>query len=185
MTSGVDKATLLNLGPSSAGHDLPEIILSLPPQHLCNVLYKSFSLGVHPVMPLIHAPTFIKEYQAFWSWHPEHTQLLSTEPTFVPLLCAVLYAGAMSMPASRFPPLFDGRKKDTITSHLYAATTSALATTSFPHSPTVNSLIAFLIVQTCLIREEEPLTSCTFVGTAMRVGQFFAAVTKMLLTRQA
>lgn len=78
----------------------------------------------------------------------------------------------MSSAARTIKTHFDGQLKETITGHLYAATTKALAATEFPRCPTTSSLIAFLIVQTCLIREEEPLTTCSFIGMAMRVGMF-------------
>lgn len=53
---------------------------------------------------------------------------------------------------------------------LQAATTS-LEQSGFLKSPTINGLLGYLLVQTCLVREEEPLGSCAFIGTAMRVGK--------------
>ncbi|KAI5844402.1 fungal-specific transcription factor domain-containing protein [Morchella snyderi] len=156
---------------------VPAILKSLPNKSLANHLYKSFLHGVHPVMPLLHAPTFDEDYQHFWRWYPDNQQQfpdskLRENPTFLPLLMAVLYAGAISMSSKTIHRLTGGEwTKETISSRLYGATMSALAACAFPRSPTVNSLISFLIVQTCLIREEEPLTSCSFVGMAMRVAQ--------------
>jgi hypothetical protein len=83
---------------------------------------------------------------------------------------SVLYAGSMSMSSNAISKLC-GKSKEQMTSTFYAATMNGLAATAFPRAPTISSLIAFLIVQTCLIREEEPLTSCSFVGMAMRVAQ--------------
>lgn len=156
---------------------VPAILKSLPNKSFANHLYKSFLHGVHPVMPLLHAPTFDEDYQHFWGWYPDNQHQfpdskLTENPTFLPLLMAVLYAGAISMSSKTINKLTGGEwTKETLSSRLYAATMSALAACAFPRSPTVYSLISFLIVQTCLIREEEPLTSCSFVGMAMRVAQ--------------
>lgn len=154
------------------------ILHSIPSRKHCEMLYRSFLDGVNPIMPLIHVPSFNAEWRGFWTWFPENTHTLPAgdlldNPTFIPLLLAILYAGAVSMSAKTIGACFDGRSKDVVVNHLFAATTSALAATSFPRSPTINSLIAFLIVQTCQIREEEPLASCSFIGTAMRIGMPF------------
>jgi hypothetical protein len=42
---------------------------------------------------------------------------------------------------------------------------------SFPRSPSLQGLAAYLIVQTILSKEEEPLTSSLFISLAMRVAQ--------------
>ncbi|KAL7270116.1 hypothetical protein RUND412_007186 [Rhizina undulata] len=179
LATGVDKAMLLDFEPhgaSSSVKDLPSMLYCLPPKTQCDSFYKSFLNGVHPVMPLIHTPTFAKEYQAFWSWYPDNIHTVPSSelidnPTFLPLLFSILYAGAMSMSSKLVKTVFEGQTKESISNHFYAATTNSLALTSFPRSPTINSLTAFLIVQTCQIREEEPLTSCSFVSMAMRVAQ--------------
>src|SRR5215469_14480426 len=51
---------------------------------------------------------------------------------------------------------------------LYSAHSHALSLVSFPQSPTVYSLIAFLIVQNLLVREEEAVSACSFIGIALR-----------------
>jgi hypothetical protein len=152
------------------------ILQSIPSKKHCDLLYRSFLEGVHPIMPLIHVPTFNAEWRSFWSWFPENTHALPRgdlidNPTFIPLLLAILYAGAASMSAKVIKASFEGRSKDIVTGHLFSATTSALNATAFPRSPTTNSLIAFLIVQTCNIREEDPLSTCSFIGMSMRIGE--------------
>jgi hypothetical protein len=154
------------------------ILQSIPSKKHCELLYRSFLEGVHPIMPLIHVPTFNAEWRSFWAWFPENTHALPSgdlidNPTFIPLLLAVLYAGAASMSPKAIKASFEGRSKDIVTGHLFSATTSALNATAFPRSPTTNSLIAFLIVQTCNIREEDPLSTCSFIGMSMRIGELY------------
>ncbi|KAH8152507.1 uncharacterized protein LAJ45_03347 [Morchella importuna] len=126
---------------------VPAILKSLPNKSFANHLYKSFLHGVHPVMPLLHAPTFDEDYQHFWGWYPDNQHQfpdskLTENPTFLPLLMAVLYAGAISMSSKTINKLTGGEwTKETLSSRLYAATM------------------------------KEPLTSCSFVGMAMRVAQ--------------
>lgn len=178
--SQFDKSALLHFEPREIEKKnpcevIPLLLTQLLPKPQCDALYKSFLFGVHPVVPLIHPPTFAKEYNAFWSWFPENirdmpnAELLDNQG-LLPLLMSVLYAGSISMSSQAITEL-TGQTKEKITSTFYSATMNSLAATAFPRSPTLSSLIAFLIVQTCLIREEEPLTSCSFVGMAMRVAQ--------------
>lgn len=156
---------------------VPRLMKMLPPRAHCDGLYRSFLDGVHPIMPLIHVPTFAAQYRCFWRWYPDNMQHcpaeeLTDSPTFLPLMMAILYAGAISLSAKATAALTHGEHTQaSLTSHLYGATMASLGACAFPRSPTVNSLTAFLMVQTCLIREEEPLTSCSFVGMAMRVAQ--------------
>lgn len=175
------KVSLLPFEPSSDESRfyevMPRVLQMLPSRVLSDKLYRSFLDGVHPIMPLIHVPSFTGQYKCFWTWYPENmhecpTGELVDSPTFLPLLLAVLYAGAISLSAKATLALTDGEHtKSSLTSHLYGATMAGLGACAFPRSPTISSLTAFLIVQTCLIREEEPLTSCSFVGLAMRVAQ--------------
>lgn len=175
------KVSLLQFEPrsdESRFYDvMPRVLQMLPPHAHSERLYRSFLDGVHPIMPLIHVPTFTAQYKCFWDWYPKNmhecpTGELLDNPTFLPLLMAVLYAGAISLSPEATVALTSGEHtRGSLTAHLYGATMAALSACAFPRSPTVNSLIAFLIVQTCLIREEEPLTSCSFVGLAMRVAQ--------------
>ncbi|CAZ85483.1 unnamed protein product [Tuber melanosporum] len=178
--SQFDKSSLLQFEPRERGGNpfeiIPLILRDLPDKPMCDIMYKAFLNGVHPIMPLIHVPTFAKEYNAFWAWFPNNIRSIP-DPTltenhgFFPLLLSVLYAGSMSLPAKVIEKILTGQSKIEVTKSLYSGSMHALSASSFPRTPTVSSLIAFLITQTCLIREEEPLTSCSFLGMAMRVAQ--------------
>ncbi|EPS43547.1 hypothetical protein H072_2486 [Dactylellina haptotyla CBS 200.50] len=146
----------------------------LPLEHQSHALYKAFLNGVHPVVPLLHAPSFNKDYTKFWKLKEmETTDNLTFSPTFIPLLFAVLYTGALSISNRKFNDAFPDKEhtRNIIISHLNRAAMAALAVTAFPRGPTLSSLIAYLLIHTCKIREEEPLTSYAFVGVAMRAAQ--------------
>ncbi|CUS09771.1 unnamed protein product [Tuber aestivum] len=178
--SQFDKSSLLQFEPRESGENpveiIPLILRDLPDKPVCDIMYKAFLNGVHPIMPLIHVPTFAKEYNAFWAWFPNNIRsipdpALTENHGFFPLLLSVLYAGSMSLPAKVVGKLLPGQTKMQVNKNLYSGSMHALSASCFPRTPTINSLIAFLITQTCLIREEEPLTSCSFIGMAMRVAQ--------------
>ncbi|KAF3913143.1 hypothetical protein AA313_de0202979 [Arthrobotrys entomopaga] len=144
----------------------------LPLEPQSHALYKAFLSGVHPVIPLLHAPSFNKDYTNFWKLKDEETiDNVSFSPTFIPLLFAVLFTGALSISNRKFQDVFKEHSRRDITSHLQRAAIASLAVTAFPRGPTLSSLIAYLLMNTCNIREEEPLTSYSFVGVAMRAAQ--------------
>lgn len=156
-----------------SGKEMPSSILnSIPPKSHCDILYRSFLEGVNPIIPLIHVPTFAAQWRGFWSRFPDGSGTHgANNSTFTSLLLAVLFAGATSMNSAAVKARFDGRSKEVITSHLFSATNAALAATAFHRSPTINSLMAYLILNTCLVRDDDPIASSSFVGTAMRIGK--------------
>ncbi|CCX15257.1 Similar to Uncharacterized transcriptional regulatory protein C139.03; acc. no. Q9UTN0 [Pyronema omphalodes CBS 100304] len=149
-------------------NDTTSILKLLPAKHQCDTLLKSFLQGVHPIVPLIHVPSFLQEWRSFWSSSEEAPE---PSPSFLPLLLAVLYAGAVSISPKSLATSFDNRTKEAVMSDQLQAATTSLEQSGFLKSPTINGLLGYLLVQTCLVREEEPLGSCAFIGTAMRVAQ--------------
>jgi hypothetical protein len=95
--------------------------------------------------------------------------VLAETPSFLPLLLTVLFTGSIahSRPdaVSNMCPPFETQKK------LYYMIPVALTMVGFPHSPSLYSLMAFLLLNSMLIREEESLSSCSFVAVAFRVCQ--------------
>jgi hypothetical protein len=67
--------------------------------------------------------------------------------------------------------LFGGYSKDKLTSRFYQLAISAIRMSDFPQSPSLHSLSAFIIVDSTWLREEQPLTCCSFVGLAIRAAQ--------------
>lgn len=157
------------------GHSLASALSELPPQDACDYYYEDFVDSVHPLIPLIHLPTFDAQYRRFWNWYKAWTPGLAPEgvlaenPSFLPLLFTVLFTGsiARSRPdvlANISSPLETQKK-------LYYLIPVALAMVGFPHSPSLYSLMSFLLLNSMLIREEESLSSCSFVAVAFRVCQ--------------
>ena len=157
------------------GQSLTSILSELPPREACDYFYEDFVGSVHPLIPLIHLPTFDRYYRRFWDWYPAWEPgrvpegVLAENPSFLPLLFTVLFTGSIAgmRPdvVTNICPLLETQKK------LYHLIPAALAMVGFPHSPSMYSLMAFLLLNSMLIREEESLSSCSFVAVAFRVCQ--------------
>ncbi|KFY16394.1 hypothetical protein V492_01379 [Pseudogymnoascus sp. VKM F-4246] len=152
--------------------NIMDIMSGLPPQDTCDNMYQNFVETVHPLIPLLHLPTFDNLYRRFWDWRATWTigaslhGVLTENPSFLPILLAVLFTGSIShpwLPNSR-AALGDQKK-------LYKMIPVALSMVGFPHRPSLYSLMAFILLNSMLIREEESLSSCSFVAVAFRVCQ--------------
>lgn len=90
---------------------------------------------------------------------------------FLSLLTAVLFAGSVVCPRYRLQTVFGNINRETVTSQLYRRAVRAIRLSDFPQSPSLQSLSAFVIVDSTWLREEQPLTCCSFIGVATRVAQ--------------
>jgi len=162
--------------PSPTAGDSPH--MTLPPKQVCDALLQCFFLCVHPLLPLIHAPTLAARYgQLRARLLGEHENLIpsvlsTSDAGFVALLWGVMYAGAV---ASAGTPLAASAKvPDTLAfrNHLYAAFGTAMRASSFPEAPTLDSLVAALIIQSGFGREDVyQLRTAQIVGTCIRAAQ--------------
>jgi hypothetical protein len=111
--------------------------------------------GIHPIIPLVHPPSFYKDYSEFWEW-VERKEDESLWPTSIlrilPLIFAIFYGGSISCSAKELSEVFGSTPKASVNERLYNATTKSLGIVSFPRTSTIASLSAFLIVQTLMIR---------------------------------
>lgn len=157
------------------GNSLASVLSALPPREACDCYYEDFVDSVHPLIPLIHLPTFYKYYHRFWDWHAKWLPgrapdgVLAENPSFLPLLFTVLFTG--SIIRSRSDKVTNAAQPLEVQRKLYYLIPSTLAMVGFPHSPSLYSLMAFLLLNSMLIREEESLSSCSFVAVAFRVCQ--------------
>lgn len=102
---------------------------------------------------------------------------------FLSLFVAVLFAGSVVCPRSRLQQTFGHRSRERLSSRLYKMAISAIRLSDFPQVPSLQSLAAFLIVDTTWLREEQPLTCCSFVGVAYRVAQVLGKLKTSIIPR--
>ncbi|KAI9730269.1 MAG: hypothetical protein M1834_006033 [Cirrosporium novae-zelandiae] len=176
MDRAIEKSTFFRPSDShpSRFHTFsPELLEHMPTKEQSHTLYRCYMTGVHVILPMVHPPTTLKFYESFWDWYDQGKDIKGPYqyPAFIPLLYAIWYAGSVSIAAKALKGLFGNIPRARLSAQFHDQVTRCLTLTSFPQSPTVPSLIAFLIVQTILAREEEPLHGSFFISLALRVAQ--------------
>jgi hypothetical protein len=123
-------------GLRAGGHSHASALSQLPPREACDIFYGGFVSSVHPLIPLIHLPTFDRQYHRFWEWYktweaghaPEG--VLAENPSFLPLLVTVLFCGSITQlrpgAVANLIPLLETQKR------LYYLIPTALAMVDFP-----------------------------------------------------
>ncbi|CZR58198.1 uncharacterized protein PAC_08089 [Phialocephala subalpina] len=141
----------------------------LPPKPLCDRLFAFYLEGYHYILPMIHAPSFKTEYASIWS---QQTPVQKNMP-FISLLLSLLFAGAAACPnrdmlADLIAP---DETPESLATSIREKGLHALQQANFPRTPTIETLTSYIILQVTWMKEEEPLTTCAFVGLAYRVAQ--------------
>ncbi|KAL1967426.1 hypothetical protein VTN77DRAFT_3211 [Rasamsonia byssochlamydoides] len=170
------KAILFPSGDSPTTHEKaiePEMLENVPTKRQSDILYKGFMSGVHAISPVVHPPTVLKMYNAFWDWydHSSYSGEQCPDPSFIPLLYAIWYGGSVTISIRTIKAEFNVSSRSVLSEMYNEQVTRWLTKISFPRSPTLHGLAAFLLVQTILSKEEEPLTSSLFISLALRVAQ--------------
>lgn len=145
----------------------------VPTRRQSHILYKGFMSGVHAISPVLHPPTVLKMYNEFWRWYnySSYSGEPCPDPSFIPLLYAIWYGGSVTISIRTIKSEFNVDSRSTLSTTYSDEVTRWLSKISFPRSPSLRGLAAFLIVQTILSKEEEPLTSSLFISLALRVAQ--------------
>ncbi|EKV06257.1 C6 transcription factor, putative [Penicillium digitatum PHI26] len=171
----IQKAVGIPSGCLSPNDNAVELYMleHIPTKWQSDILYKGFVTGVHSLSPIIHPPMIFKLYIAFWDWYDckRHTGEPCPSLSFIPLLYAIWFGGSVSISMRTMETEFNTSSRAVLSTKYSEEVTSWLAKISFPHSVTLHGLAAYLITQTILSREEEPLASSLFVSLAVRVAQ--------------
>ncbi|TKA67222.1 hypothetical protein B0A55_08777 [Friedmanniomyces simplex] len=147
----------------------PEFLRQLPSKRRCDALLEGYIHGYHPIVPMIHVPTFRHRYEEFWRTRNDVNAGETASMSFAALLVAILYAGSVACPLAVSSGAIGAPEPDEAATHLQKLATRALRLSNFPRTPTLDSFRAYLICQTTWAREEEPLSCVAFVGVALRV----------------
>ena len=151
----------------------PEMLENVPTKRQSHILYRGFMSGVHAISPVVHPPTILKLYNAFWEWYDysSYSGEPCPDPSFIPLLYAIWYGGSVTVSIRTIKAEFNVASRFALSKTFNEEVTRWLTKISFPRSPSLQGLAAYLLVQTILSKEEEPLTSSLFISFAMRVAQ--------------
>ncbi|CAG8119570.1 unnamed protein product [Penicillium olsonii] len=151
----------------------PEMLDHIPTRRQSHILYKGFMSGVHAISPVLHPPTILKLYNSFWDWfdYSSYSGEPYPNPSFIPLLYAIWYGGSVTVSIRTIKAEFNASSRSALSTTYSEEVTRWLTKIKFPRIPTLQGLAAYLIVQTIVSKEEEPLASSLFVSLAMRVAQ--------------
>jgi len=152
--------------------------MTLPPKHVRGALLQCFFLSVHPLLPFVHAPTLAKRYgQLCAQLLGEQENIIplsvsTSDAGFVALLWGVMYAGAVASAGTPLAALAHVPDTPAFRDSLYSAFTSAMKASNFPEAPTMDSLVAALVVQSGLGREDiYQLRTAQITSTCIRAAQ--------------
>ncbi|KAL4815551.1 fungal-specific transcription factor domain-containing protein [Aspergillus spinulosporus] len=173
---GIQNSILFSLDGSPSAKDRavePDMLECMPTKRQSHILYKGFMSGIQAVSPVVHPPTVLKHYNAFWDWYDSSSYSGEScpDPSFIPLLYAIWCGGSVTISLRAIKAEFNGATRAALSKAYNDQVTRWLTKTSFLRSPSLHGLAAYLLTQTILIKEEEPLTSSLFVSLAMRVAQ--------------
>lgn len=148
-------------------------LVDIPSKRQSHVLFRCWLAGVHVFCPLVYPPLVLEKYHKFWTWYEQEDKKgrPPPDPTFIPLLYGIWYAGSVSISVRGLRAEFPDISRATLSARLHDQVTRWLTIAGFPRSPSMPALIAFLMVQTILAREEEPFTSSQYISLAIRVAQ--------------
>ena len=124
----------------------PDLQSSVPTRKQCDMLLKSYIENYHPLVPLIHKPSFVEQYNDCWT-----KQTLVDDKSFLALTLAICFAGAMTCPKEALARSFASENKEDIAAELRHTANKALHASGFPHTPTLATLTAYVLCQaTCM-----------------------------------
>ena len=171
-----DKSVLLqNLEahPSRFKQMSSGMIEGLPTRAQANVLFRCWLSGVHGLIPLVYPPLGLARHEVFWDWYEKDRKdgKPCTEIAALPLFYAIWYAGSVSISIHGLRHFFPGETRAKLSARLHDQTTRWLALLSFPRNASLPGLAAFIMMQTILAKEEEPVTSSLYISLAIRVAQ--------------
>lgn len=154
------EGTALPANPRLAPSMPTDFWAQYPSKDFCDMALKWYFRGYHPLVPLVHIPSFRQEYEQFWS-KQDQEYLRGSRVSFAALLLSFCHAGVV----------VDGERQtsEETRTKLYGLTTRALKLARFPYAPSLDTLRAYMVHKSIRMREEEPLSSVAFVGLSLRV----------------
>jgi hypothetical protein len=149
----------------------------MPHKGACDSLVESFFIRVQPCLPVIDPASFQYLYNDFWNFFqgtPTTVLIdkISELSTFVPLLLAVLYCGAIT--ANQF--LWDSRDLENYNSRhlieqLKTCAEQSLDACNYQRHPTINSIATLALLRGCSSPQGNAHDDRTFVCLMIHLAQ--------------
>ncbi len=156
---------------------MANLVTMMPNKAICDSLFGSFYLMVHPVHSLIHLPTFRTDYNNYWQWcrnsdisMPDN-KLLS-DPTFLCLMFSVLYCGATASPPELWSTgKLQGLQKEKTVENLRKTFSASLKMCQHLQYPTLATLTSSLLAHSCTESNVGHLEDLGFAHMTVRIAQ--------------
>ena len=122
----------------------------LPSRWQCAALYRSYMVYVNSVFTLLCPSETLERWHEFWAFFESDQDIIPPRriQIFVPLLYAILYAGAVSCTRRRLAEVFPGESKHALVERINHKVIVSLRATAFLPRPHMPGLIAYAIVET-------------------------------------
>ncbi|KAL9578811.1 MAG: hypothetical protein Q9212_005483 [Teloschistes hypoglaucus] len=160
------------IAPSSSfffsnGQNAVSLIDFLPSKPIADRLLSQYWLAVHPLCRLVHRPSFLRRYHAFWA-----EVEMGVEPTgsLQAVVFAALFSGVVSMSDDAVPMAFGTSKKDLV-DNFQLGTETALGRANVIRTTKVETLQALVMYMIPLCRTEISRSHSALVGTALRIAE--------------
>jgi hypothetical protein len=158
--------------------DLATNLLQIPEKSVADILLYSYFVGVYPIVPLGGSRNFRTAYDKFWEWCQDSARniphdALKKDPTFLCLLWAVLYSGAVAASPSFWAhsQLRGKNRTDLINQFLKALDHSLALWDVEKRDPTHNIMTALSLRDICYHKQRESIERITTVSKLVRLGQ--------------
>ena len=170
-----DKSSLLQDTPFSPppAAVTRHILAGLPTKVQSHVLFRCWLTGVHSVIPIVSPDDVLKDYETFWSHQDSITgdEDRIPNPDFLPLLFTIWYAGSRSISAKGLRRWFWNTTRAKLCAEFYDHAVFCLQVTCFKRQTTLQTLTAYVLLQSLPSAEEDPFQASLYVHLAVRLAQ--------------
>ncbi|KAF4549787.1 Fungal specific transcription factor domain-containing protein 18 [Elsinoe fawcettii] len=150
--------------PNSGANSLQDM---LPSRATCDKLFEQYWHAVHPVVTIVHKPTFRNLYNLFW----QHV-MIGTEPpaSTQAVIFACLFNAAVSLAEESTLQVF-GVPRALLVEKIQASTEKCLAKANFLRTTKLETMQAFVMYLVPLCRAEVSRSHSALTGTAIRLAE--------------
>ncbi|KAF2224479.1 fungal-specific transcription factor domain-containing protein, partial [Elsinoe ampelina] len=150
--------------PATAANSLQEM---LPSRATCDKLFEQYWRAVHPVVTIVHKPSFRNLYNLFW----QHV-MIGTEPppSTQAVIFACLFNATVSLTDESSLQIF-GLPRAVLVEKIQASTEKCLSKANFLRTTKLETMQAFVLYLVPLCRAEVSRSHSALTGTAIRLAE--------------
>ncbi|KAI9738797.1 MAG: hypothetical protein M1834_008304 [Cirrosporium novae-zelandiae] len=160
------------IAPSSnfffGGHmQLKSLIDYLPSRSAADLLIQQYWVAVHPVVRVVHRPSFENQYETFWA---EITAGIQPVASLQALVFSAMFSAVVSLPETAILNNF-GVSRRKLIDNFHQGTEAALAAANFLRTSKVETLQALVMFLIPLCRNEMSRAHSALIGLTIRLAE--------------